>query len=419
MRHTILVFLYELRRNLRRRGYLLITFGVPVLALVAMFVFQRINLNSAEQMEEQIGELMENAGIQKGGYIDESGLFTEPTPDLAAILTPYSSEEEARAALDAGEIEAYYIIPADYMDTGEVRLVLPRMSISQVSSGPITQLILSTLARDAEPEIVNRILDPSNIQETNLVITSTQDGGETAEGANFAVVYVFAMALLMSLFVTNGYLMQTVIEEKETRLIEILISTVRPMQLLVGKILALGSLGLLQMLVWIGGIFLALRLVGGDQATMAVGLLSSLANIQIPTGIVPIIVIYFVLSYALFASLYAIVGALSNSMREGPQYAVLFTMPAVIPLYFITVFTTSPDAPLPTILSLIPITAPLAMIQRMLISSVPTEQILLSLALLALTVVAVLWLAGRMFRVHTLLAGQMPKLRDIPGLIRG
>lgn len=419
MHHTLLVFLYELRRNFRRRGYLLTTFGVPVLILVLMFVLQRVNLGGTQQMEEQIGELMENAGIQKGGYVDQTGLFTEPTPNVAGVLTPYPSEEEARAAMDAGEIEAYYIIPADYMDTGEVRLVLPRMSISQVSGGPITQLILSTLARDAEPEIINRILNPSNLREINLVITNTQEGGDEAKNANFALVYVFALALLMSLFVTNGYLMQSVIEEKETRLIEILISTVRPMQLLVGKILAMGSLGLLQMLVWVGGILLALRLIGGDQATMALGFLSTLANVQLPQGIVPMLVVYFLLAYVLFASLYAIVGAMSNSMREGPQYAVLFTMPAVIPLYFIALFATSPDAPLPTILSLIPITAPMAMTQRMLVSSVPTEQILLSLALLALTVLAVMWLAGRLFRVQTLLAGQMPKLRDIPRLLRG
>jgi ABC-2 type transport system permease protein len=257
------------------------------------------------------------------------------------------------------------------------------------------------------------------VQQTNLVITTTQDGGEDAEGANFALVYVFAIALLMSLFVTNGYLMQSVIEEKETRLIEILISTVRPMQLLVGKILAMGSLGLLQMLVWVGGIFLALRLIAGDQATAALGFLSSLANVQIPPGIVPLLVLYFLLAYTLFASLYAIVGALSNSMREGPQYAVIFTLPAVVPMYFISIFATSPDATLPTILSLIPITAPLAMTQRMLISSVPPEQIILSLGLLLLSVLAVMWLAGRLFRVQTLLAGQTPKLRDIPRLIRG
>jgi ABC-2 type transport system permease protein len=113
------------------------------------------------------------------------------------------------------------------------------------------------------------------------------------------------------------------------------------------------------------------------------------------------------------------VGAISNSAREGPQYAVVFTLPAVIPLYFISVFLTAPDAGLPVVLSLFPITAPIAMVMRLLITTVPAWQIILSLALLALTIFGMMWLAGRLFRVQTLLAGQTPKLRDLARIVRG
>lgn len=421
MRHMVQVFIYELRRNFRRRGYLLTTFGVPLLALALMFVLQRVNLGGMDT-QDQLVEAMENAGIQKAGYIDETGLFgSEHIPEqFVSVLTQYANEDEARAALDAGEIEGFYIIPADYMESGNVRFVLPRMSITDVSDAPIRGLILKVLTQGEDEDVVMRIFDPSNVQTTNLAITNVQgDTGGEAEDANFVLVYVFTIALMMSLFVTNGYLMQSVIEEKETRLIEILISTVRPIQLLVGKIVAMGVLGLLQMLVWVGGIYLALRLVSGEGATAAIGILAMLANIQLPTDVLPVLMIYFLLAYTLFAALYAIVGALSNSMREGPQYAVIFTMPAVVPLYFLAVFTSEPGGALATILSIFPLTAPIAMTMRMLISSVPAAQILLSLALLALTVVLVMWAAGRLFRVQTLLAGQMPKLRDLPRLIRG
>jgi ABC-2 type transport system permease protein len=422
MRHTLQVFIYELRRNFRRRGYLLTTFGVPLLAVVLMFVLQRIDLGGMNT-QNQIVEAMDSAGIQKAGYIDETGLFgrAEIPDDLTSVLAQYADEDAARAALEAGEIEGYYIIPADYMETGKVRLVLARMSVTQVSEAPIQGLILNALTEGEDESVVSRILDPSHVQSTNLAITNTAQGGDSdaAEGANFALVYVFVIALMLSLFVTNGYLMQSVIEEKETRLIEILISTVRPVQLLAGKILAMGLLGLLQMLVWVGGIYLALRLVAGDQATMAVGFLASLASVQLPLDILPLLVVYFLLAYTLFAALYAIVGAMSNSMREGPQYAVIFTLPAVVPMYFLALFTTSPDGALPVILSLFPLTAPISMTIRVLVSSVPAWQILLSLALLAATVVAVVWAAGRLFRVQTLLAGQLPRLRELPRLLRG
>jgi ABC-2 type transport system permease protein len=415
------VFTYELRRNFRRRGYLLTTFGVPLLVLALMLVLQRINLGGMDT-QNQLVEAMENAGIQKAGYIDEAGQFgSDQIPEpFVDVLTQYADEDEARAALEAGSIEGYYVISADYMESGKVRFVLPRMSITDVSDAPIRGLILNVLTQGEDEDVVMRIFDPSNVQTTNLAITNVQgDTGGQAEDANFVLVYVFTIALMMSLFVTNGYLMQSVIEEKETRLIEILISTVRPIQLLVGKIVAMGLLGLLQMLVWVGGIYLALRLVSGEGAANAIGILATLANVQLPTGVLPVLIIYFLLAYTLFAALYAIVGALSNSMREGPQYAVIFTMPAVVPLYFLAVFTSEPDGALATILSIFPLTAPIAMTMRMLVSSVPTGQILLSLALLALTVVVVMWAAGRLFRVQTLLAGQMPRLRELPRLIRG
>jgi ABC-2 type transport system permease protein len=415
------VFTYELRRNFRRRGYLLTTFGVPLLVVALMLVLQRINLGGMDT-QNQLVEAMENAGIQKAGYIDEVGQFgSDQIPEpFVDVLTQYADEDEARAALEAGSIEGYYVIPADYMESGKVRFVLPRMSITDVSDAPIRGLILNVLTQGEDEDVVMRIFDPSNVQTTNLAITNVQgDTGGQAEDANFVLVYVFTIALMMSLFVTNGYLMQSVIEEKETRLIEILISTVRPIQLLVGKIVAMGLLGLLQMLVWVGGIYLALRLVSGEGAANAIGILATLANVQLPTGVLPVLIIYFLLAYTLFAALYAIVGALSNSMREGPQYAVIFTMPAVVPLYFLAVFTSEPDGALATILSIFPLTSPIAMTMRMLVSSVPTEQILLSLALLALTVVVVMWAAGRLFRVQTLLAGQMPRLRELPRLIRG
>ena len=93
------------------------------------------------------------------------------------------------------------------------------------------------------------------------------------------------------------------------------------------------------------------------------------------------------LAYFLFAGLYSIVGALSNSLREGPQYAVIFTIPAVLPLYFLSLFTTAPDGVIPTVLSIFPLTAPIAMAERLVISNVPTVQVIVSLILLAISAV--------------------------------
>jgi ABC-2 type transport system permease protein len=432
--HLLQIFAYELRRNFRRRGYLFTTFGVPLLGIVLLLVVQFLitrgiigglpNMETDPNMPPGINLPVNPSEIQEetqAGYVDLAGVLTNVEDNPDDLLTPYANEDAARAALETGEIKLYYRIEEDYLETGNVTSIMPRLDISHIDSSQINELLLRTLSDNIDPDLVMRVIDPSNIRQVN-VTASTEDGeGQvTDEGASFILVYLFTIALMLGLFVTNGYLMQSVIEEKETRLIEILVATVRPSDLLAGKILAMGLLGLLQMFAWVGGMILAIRLVDTANLTgAAVSALITIANVRIPLEILPLLAVYYLLAYLLFAALYGVVGALSNSMREGPQYAVIFTLPAVVPLYFISIFTATPDAPLPVILSLIPITAPVAMTQRLLISSVPAWQVILSLVLLTVTAVLVIWLAGRVFRVGTLLAGQTPKLRDLPKLIRG
>lgn len=416
-RHILQVFVYELRRNLRRKGFLFTTFGVPLVGFILFFGYQAINNLSDQSPEDTAQDILTSdqfESIEKAGYVDLSGLFPEPGTDLASVLTPFSDQASAQAAMDAGEVDVYYIIPADYLESGDVTLVMPKFSLGQATDAPIRQLVLSHLAEGVDQDVFYRLVDPTNIREINL---QRDASGETATNfdADFVVVYVFAIALMMSVFVTNGYLMQTIIEEKETRLIEILISNMRPTHLLAGKILALGLLGLLQIVVWITAMTVLANLATGN----AIPALAAIANISLPPDRVALLLVYFVFGYLFFAAAYGMVSAISTTMQEGPQYAVIFTLPAVVPLYFLGLFIESPDAALPTILSIFPVTSPMAMVMRISLTSVPAWQIILSLALLILLDAVMIWLAGRMFRVNMLLAGQTPKLRDIPKLLRG
>ncbi|MEO8394416.1 MAG: ABC transporter permease [Chloroflexota bacterium] len=421
--HTVKVFFYELRRNLRRRGYLFTTFGVPLIAIVLLLGYKAISTQNAKNPpstpnpQEDLVKQLDFSNAKHAGYVDLSGMFGSPG-ELASVLTLYPDEASAKAALEKGEIPLYYVIAKDYLETGDVILVQPRLNISLLEKTPIQRLILDTLSKGVNAQVFERLINPSKIDETNLTLVNAEKAPQS-EGTSFVVVYVFAIALMIGLFTTNGYLMQSVIEEKETRLIEILISTVRPAQLLAGKILALGLIGLLQIVVWIGSMFLIVRLAGGSGLAQTISVLATIANIQIPVAILPTLLIYFIFSYFLFAGLYSIVGALSNSLREGPQYAVIFTIPAVLPLYFLSLFTSAPDGVIPTVLSIFPLTAPIAMAQRLVISNVPPAQVIVSLILLGITAVVVMWVAGRVFRVQVLLAGQMPKLKDLPRLLRG
>lgn len=418
------VYRYELRRGGRRKGYLLATFGVPLIGLlivVGIRLAGSLPAFNTTQMISQAMEQVSDTGLTAAGLIDETGRFA-PNVKPGGILTVFTDADSANAAVQAGGIEGYYVIPADYMETGQVTLVLPGMNIGDISGAPVSALIITTLAEDVDPQVVPRLLAPSVVQVTNVSLTTggtSNSAGDFSGGGAFIVVYILALVMMISLFVTNGYLMQSVIEEKETRLIEIFLASIRATDLLGGKILANGSLGLFQLLIWLAGMLIGLRLAGGAELGAAVSIFASLTEIQIPLENLPVIIIYFVLAYLMFAGFYGMIGAISNSMREGPQYAALLTLPAVIPLMFLPVFVEDPSGGMATALSLFPLTSPLAMSMRLMISEVPVWQILISLGLLALTGFGMVWAAGRVFRVQVLLAGKSPRLRDLPKLVRG
>lgn len=421
-RNLLTVFVYELRRNLRRRGYLFASFGVPILAVVLLYGYSLIAANNSDQSTPTppAAQSFSQNGLQKAGYVDHSGLIESPG-DLKDYMIPYADEAAADAALNAGDIQIYYIVAADYLQTGSVTIVQPTVSFGQLLQQPINTLLMDALTQGITGNERLRLIDPSNITTTNVQLTSlaADTANGAAEGSAFILVYIFGLALIFSLFMTNGYLMQTVLEEKETRLVEILIATVRPLDLLAGKVLALGVLGLLQILAWAGGLFAAVALAGSSELRQTIEVFATLANIQISPSVLPLLAVYFVLAYLLFAGIYAIISTLSNSMREGPQYAGLFTIPALLPLYFIPAFTSEPNGTLATVMSLVPVTAPLAMIERIVLTSVPVWEILVSIALLVVAVIGMMWVAARVFRVGILLAGTTPKLRDLPKLIRG
>ncbi|MCB9453370.1 MAG: ABC transporter permease [Anaerolineaceae bacterium] len=414
MNHILQVFRYELLRNLRRKAFLFTTFGLPIIAYILFFGYQFISSRNEQDLGQTIAQSDLFKGITQAGYVDQSGLFTDPG-SLSSVLTRYDDEQTAQAALNAGEVDVYYIIPQDYLETGDIQAYMPKFSLGKTTSSEdlLQQLVYNHFAQNVNKNLMNRLLSPATFSEINL---SRDASGETSSdfGSDFVVVYLFVIIMMVSQFTTNGYLMQTIIEEKETKLIEILISNLRPTQLLTGKILALGTLGLIQIAVWLGAVLLLAQIAGNVGTTLAF-----LLNISIPAGTVLLFFVYFILGYLFFAAAYGMIGAVSSSMQEGPQFAAVFVLPAVIPLYFLTVFITQPDGGLATALSLFPITAPLSMVMRLTISTVPAWQILLSVVIMLLTDLGMMWLAGRMFRVNTLLAGKTPKLRDIPKLLRG
>lgn len=413
MTAIIRVFRYEFSRNFRRRGYLFMTIGLPLIAIALFYgiqAFQRTQ-QSTSSPAISVPTKQPSQSPTVIGIVDQSGLLSANA--ALGNLVRYPNADAANTALDAGKLSSYYLIPSDYLATGRVELWMTRFSISNDNNSLMRQVITTALARqinNPDPNVVERLTEKAPEVIHHRVNEANQSSRSAGEGASFLLIYGFAIAFMFTTFLTSGLLMQSVVEERTNRIVEMLISSMRPAELLAGKVLSLGALGLIQMAVW------------GATVVYLLGWLSTISPELLGLSVTPqqllIVLAYFVLGYLMFAAVYAGIGALSNNMREGPQMATFFTLPALAPVYLTAVFAAQPDSPLAVFLSLFPITSPIAMIMRVSITSVPAWQLAVSLILLLLTGIGFMWVAGRVFRVSVLLSGQMPKLRDLPKLIR-
>lgn len=415
MQHIWQVFKYEIWRNVRRRGYLFTTFGLPVLVMAVSFGVQWFGqqISEGQTPADLAGLQFDFGAINRAGYVDQSGLFADVTPDDE--LEPFSDIDSARAALEAGEIDTVYVIDPNYAENGAITQLVEEVTMDNVTSQPVRKLIFNVLQESFTSAELIRIQNPAQIRVVNLERAASPDdaGASNTEDTEFALVYGFGILFLVIIFGTSSYLMQSVIEEKENRLIEILITSMRTIDLMAGKILALGLLGIFQVVVW--GAFALFF----SQFQQTLGAASFLSGINLPMDILPLMVIYFLLGYLMFAAAFAGIGAISNSISEGPQISLVFSAPILLTFYLFPAFLNAPGGTVPTLLSLFPLTSPMAMVMRLSISPVPGWQIALSLVLLVLGVIFMFWVAARMFRIQSLLSGKAPSIRQLPKIIFG
>jgi ABC-2 type transport system permease protein len=385
--------------NLRRKSFLFAVFGVPIFTFVVWFIVFAVIADDEENLE-QVGQV---------GYADQSGVladavYPEAHPDL---FVPYETEDETRAALDAGEIGAYFVLPEDYLETGEVEMV-SFGSIPEALEDAIETFLLTNLSRELSADVpLERIQDP-----VDLTI-QVADSGRTLTEANLpALIFIpliFAFVFLMASNVTSGFLMNGIVEEKANRIMEILVTSVTPTQMFLGKILGLGALGLTQVVIWgVAGLLLI-------QAGQAIPFLS---GVTFPTDMMILFVVYFILSYFLLASLMAGLGAVAGSEEESRQYSGILSLVFVIPFFFLTTLISEPNGPVAIALTLIPFTAPMTTLLRYGLSTVPTWQLIASLIILLVTALLVVWLSSRIFRWALLLYGKRVGPRELWRVIR-
>jgi ABC-2 type transport system permease protein len=406
MKKTLTIIRHEFKQTMKRKFYIIATVALPLLLMLGYGIYQGVQHWQQPSVPQEI----------EIGYVDETGLFNEYDiqDNISDDITfkPYYTEVVAKDDLLIGDIEEYFVIPSDYISTG----FITRYTMDSELEVPgkvwwsIESFLLSNLlGEDVGPEILERAKTP-------MILTSLQfdESGEIApiqdEATRILLPIVFGMLFMLSILFTSGFLLQSLTEEKENRIIEVLLSSVSSRQLLVGKVLGLGAAGLLQIVIWL----LAIRIFAGIASVD----IAFLSEINIPPSLLAWGIVYFVLGYLMFATIYAGIGSMGRTAQEGNSIAGIMVMPAGFPVWLNFFILDNPDGIFPRVLTLFPLTAPVTAMMRLSSQSLPAWELALSLAILVGSVALGLWAAAKVFRTFLLMYGKKPALRDIVKYMR-
>ena len=405
MRTTLTISVHEFKTMYRRRMFQILTMGVPVVVLIALTAAWVIQ-NVVDDEGEKDGEK------DKVGYVDGTTLFSRHlTPDDVEFVR-FDSRDEGMDALLAKDVKRLYVIPPDYLATGLVERVKVGLgfSLNQGGDKRLSRFLLANLT-DAAPksEVIERLKHPVFL--TSVAVDSS---GAPRDVDGPRVVFFLGLALLLffSLAMTGGFLVQGLGEEKESRIMEVLLSSVTPGQFMIGKVLGLGAAGLSQVLIWAA--------VG---LTLVEVLPSVFTDLELtPPGLASMVVAvaFFVLGYFMFATLNAALGAISPTTRESGQLAMIVAAPLILPIWAWGYIVEHPTAGVVKFLTFFPLTSPLVVLERLGPEAIEPWEVVVSLLVLTLSVVAVMFLVSRIFGAFLLSYGKLPGPRMLlRALVRG
>jgi ABC-2 type transport system permease protein len=289
---------------------------------------------------------------------------------------------------------------------------------SEVAFYGTAQGVLESVAREIkivesgiDPVLVATVLESPSFE----VVKLEAGGGETKAGAEsyFSVLMtalVFVMIIYMTVLLYGQMIGRSVVTEKTSKTVEIMLSSVTSRELMFGKILGLGLAGILQYAIWIGMVFVLRTVVG------------PVFNMTIPSGLSMVnvlwLVVFFILAFFLYSSAYAAMGAASEDEQHLGQMAWPLLIFLMVPFVMIGTLTSNPDSRISVILSIFPMTSPIVMLIRILVSEPPVWQIALCLGLLVAAVAGMALLAAKIFRVGILMTGKRPRLKEVIKWVR-
>ncbi|HOA21778.1 MAG TPA: ABC transporter permease [Anaerolineaceae bacterium] len=397
MNKTWSVFKHEFLKTVSRRSFILTLILVPLIPALVLWILGNLS-DSQSQSLQQVFTGSQAQSALPYGLVDKSGLLTE-APDWVTegtiVLIPSSAE--ARQQLQQGKLKGYYEVPQDYLNSGSV--LLYREDVNPVTGFEQTTTMENLIAYNLlgrDQDLYLKYTNPVSfvVEEVNPAIAESRD---IEDPLAFFIPYGVTLFFYMIVFITSSMLLSAVGKDKDNRVMEMLLSSVRPTSLFIGKLTGLGLASLLQLAIWFGSALLLLRFTG---RTFALPIEMNFSPSLYIYG-----VLFFIVGFVFYGSLMAGIGAMAPNLREGSQSTFMVALPLILTLVAINSLIQMPHGSLATILSLLPPTAPVAMMTRLTIGGVPGWQIALAFGLLALTDVFLIKGVSNLFRSQHLLTG--------------
>lgn len=393
-----------------RRGYVIALVALPLLLVVT-----GMGAVAAGRAQSSGGPvaLVDDAGVVAwswapqavGRLLDSSSPLRNIREGGGADFERFDSKEQALSALREGAVRAVYVLGADYRSSRAVEAYIATKGLNLQFQRPgeeaLRQVLRASLVGNGDHAALAKVIEPLRVEEYGL----DPDGefrfvkDEFQKIANMATSFGILLLFGLSIFLSSNYLLQSTAEEKENKVIESILASVRPIELLLGKLLGLGAAGLLQVLFYI--VMLVVPAVWfGDG--MEVNLQRILVSL-----------LFFLLGFVLYAALMAAIGMSATSVREATQMATFWMVVSVAPLILLQPITQDPEAGWVRILSVFPLTAPLTMLIRLSSGSASVVDMVVSALLLVLSTVVAVWGGAKVFRTAALLSGKPTSIGQV------
>jgi ABC-2 type transport system permease protein len=411
----IAVLRREYLARVRSKWFIVTTILAPVLLVAAMALPILLAVRGAERVIEI-------------SVVDETGEFTSELLRTEAFVEervhyrppPSGGSEAAKQALQAQvlseEISGYMYVPSDLLDGGRIefwgRDIGPSL-VNGTLEPAATQAAQRVQARalGIEPEAADLLTRPVGLETYRV----TEEGAAREEGQSVMAAYVLALTIYMVMLLYGAMMLRAAVAEKSSKTVEIILSSIRPWQLMLGKILGVGAVGLTQIAVWLSFVGLALIYVASAQALAGVEFLQ---NIPVGPDTLILFLGLFITGFFLYGGMYASVGAIASDEQEASQLQFPVTMLVIVPILVIPIVLEAPASTASAVLSWIPFFTPVLFIARYVLASVELWEIPLIFVLQIATILLVAWIGGRIYRVGLLMTGKRPTLPELVRWIR-